>query len=345
MAAGVALASAASGQLMVVTNSGGILLFSSVDGSLIDADWITEAGDVGFPSQPGAVEMIGDEIWVTGHWNTDEFNGIMRFDAQGNFLARDIATYDDNFERPYGLGTNGTNVLVAIEPNGSTIFNLDGEEVGTIGTLRAYDAEYYQGGIIAGSITNGALELFDAFGNYVGDFATGLVWPAQIVVQPDNSVIVANYLTYPQLDVQGVYHYNADGTVRTFIGTGTLGTGFLGVTPRGAVQLENGNYFITSAYGEYVAAPDGAGGYTFTLVSDANGFQIGYFTGTLPPPQCACELDGNAAQVDVFDLLSYLDLWFAGDAAAELDGAAGVDVFDLLAYLDCWFPASAGADC
>lgn len=62
---------------------------------------------------------------------------------------------------------------------------------------------------------------------------------------------------------------------------------------------------------------------------------------------CACELDGDAAQVDVFDLLAYLDAWFAGDAAAELTGddPAAVDVFDLLTYLDCWFPASAGGGC
>jgi hypothetical protein len=59
-------------------------------------------------------------------------------------------------------------------------------------------------------------------------------------------------------------------------------------------------------------------------------------------PPCPCERAGDPAQVDVFDLLGYLDLWFAADAAAELDGTAGVDVFDLLAFLDCWFPASAG---
>lgn len=63
------------------------------------------------------------------------------------------------------------------------------------------------------------------------------------------------------------------------------------------------------------------------------------------PAVCPCEADGNAGGVDVFDLLAYLDLWFAGDAAADIDGAAGVDVFDLLAFLDCWFPASAGLQC
>src|SRR5690606_3983061 len=62
------------------------------------------------------------------------------------------------------------------------------------------------------------------------------------------------------------------------------------------------------------------------------------------PPPCPCELD-DAAGVDVFDLLAYLDLWFASDEAADLDGESGIDVFDLLAFLDCWFPASAGAPC
>ena len=54
-------------------------------------------------------------------------------------------------------------------------------------------------------------------------------------------------------------------------------------------------------------------------------------------PPCPCELDGNPAQLDVFDLLVYLNLWFASNPAADLDETGGVDVFDLLLYLGCWF--------
>jgi hypothetical protein len=61
-------------------------------------------------------------------------------------------------------------------------------------------------------------------------------------------------------------------------------------------------------------------------------------------PSCTCETD-DVAGVDVFDLLAYLDGWFAGAGEADIDGAAGVDVFDLLFFLDCWFPASAGGPC
>jgi hypothetical protein len=55
-------------------------------------------------------------------------------------------------------------------------------------------------------------------------------------------------------------------------------------------------------------------------------------------PACVADLDQSEV-VDVFDLLVYLDRWFASDAAAEFTGddPASIDVFDLLAYLDLWF--------
>ena len=73
-------------------------------------------------------------------------------------------------------------------------------------------------------------------------------------------------------------------------------------------------------------------------LSTGAGTGVIYRIGLAPAP---CDLDG-APGVTVFDLLAYLGLWFAGDAAAELTGddPASVDVFDLLAYLACWFERS-----
>lgn len=67
-------------------------------------------------------------------------------------------------------------------------------------------------------------------------------------------------------------------------------------------------------------------------------------TAPLPTGGCVCDFD-CAPGIDVFDLLAYLDEWFAGSAAAEMtaDAPPSVDVFDLLAFLDCWFAGSAGA--
>ncbi len=82
----------------------------------------------------------------------------------------------------------------------------------------------------------------------------------------------------------------------------------------------------------------------FIRSGDANANLYLKITTAVAPPACACETDG-APGVDVFDLLAYLDVWFAADVSAERDGTDGVDVFDLLAFLDCWFPASAGMPC
>ncbi len=62
-------------------------------------------------------------------------------------------------------------------------------------------------------------------------------------------------------------------------------------------------------------------------------------------PTCVCEFDGDATQVDVSDLLTFLADWFAESPAADLDGSTVVDVVDLLDFLTCWFPANTGTPC
>lgn len=51
---------------------------------------------------------------------------------------------------------------------------------------------------------------------------------------------------------------------------------------------------------------------------------------------CDADLNGDHA-VDVFDLLIFLDEWFAQDPYADLNNDNTVDVFDLLLFLDEWF--------
>lgn len=59
-----------------------------------------------------------------------------------------------------------------------------------------------------------------------------------------------------------------------------------------------------------------------------------------PLNACAADLSGDGA-VDVFDLLEYLDGWFAADLTTDLTNDMTVDVFDLLQYLDLWFEGCA----
>ncbi len=78
--------------------------------------------------------------------------------------------------------------------------------------------------------------------------------------------------------------------------------------------------------------------YDITLIAwDANALYADSEPVTFRVNTCAADLT-NDGTVDVFDLLGYLDAWFAADPhAADLTGDGTVDVFDLLGYLDLWF--------
>ncbi len=61
-------------------------------------------------------------------------------------------------------------------------------------------------------------------------------------------------------------------------------------------------------------------------------------------PACLCELGGDPEEVDVQDLLIYLDAWLSQAPSADLDGG-GVSIVDLLLYLDCYFDVVLGGPC
>src|SRR5690606_38731117 len=148
------------------------------------------------------------------------FSGILRLDAHGNFIDR-IPTLEGD---PHGMDAAGGSVLVTVENTNEGVgridmYTLDGTLTGSIVANRPYDAAFYQGGIIAASREHSALELLNQFGSYAGDFATGIGLIEQVVVQPDDSVITVDQFNFFEPARQGLYHFNADGTLRTLVGT------------------------------------------------------------------------------------------------------------------------------
>ena len=55
-------------------------------------------------------------------------------------------------------------------------------------------------------------------------------------------------------------------------------------------------------------------------------------------PNALCDHDDNGI-VDFFDLLDFLNDWFAGNNPADFNADLNVDFFDLLDFLNCWFTA------
>jgi hypothetical protein len=128
--------------------------------------------------------------------------------------------------------------------------------------------------------------------------------------------------------------------VKLFEGANSIEMHYQSLTTDGGdhtIGIENQDGTVGVSYFRGTTLPPAGASFAVSFAQQANPCTGG--------PACACETDGDANQVNVFDLLSYLDLWFPSAPAADIDGTAGVNVFDLLFYLDCWFPASAGNPC
>jgi hypothetical protein len=171
-----------------------------------------------------------------------------------------------------------------------------------------------------------------------------------------------------------VYNINSDRSggsfaVRVPIGAEVSGIGFHDVNYHSGEVYDNtdwrgtrvGDRIVWNSPQPFAQNPNSnalrwATMYNFWFVADrppaASDVSLGLFKPGTPeqvagtadaPGGCSADISNDAA-VDVFDLLSYLDLWFAGSQEAELtdDLPPQVDVFDLLGYLNQWFAQGQG---
>jgi hypothetical protein len=108
------LASTSSAQLLIPDSGAGdrIMLFSEIDGSLINPNWVTDIGAVGwFFTTPKEAAQVGNEVWVPDQ----VADAVHRFDFNANFLGSITAHPNGgNLDNIRGLGTDGTNVWVTV---------------------------------------------------------------------------------------------------------------------------------------------------------------------------------------------------------------------------------------
>jgi hypothetical protein len=265
-----AICAPTSAQMMVVDSTGDrVMLFSSTDGSLIDADWLSDAGASGWQfSTPKEALIAGNEIWVADQVE----DAVHRFDMGHTFLGS-ITTGVGGvaLNNLRSLGSDGSTVWVTTDsaPTADTItaFDLSGTALSSfiIAGSSPFDAEPFMGDLLISDSNGVGVSRYDTSGGFISDFATGLDFAEQVAVLPDNSVIVANAIAAAGLE--GIYHYASDGSLIAFLDTDAAGLS----TPRGANLLDNGDYLIAASSGIYVASDNGGGGFNFTFVADGNG--------------------------------------------------------------------------
>lgn len=329
----VGLSSAAMGQqrLMIVDSGAGdrVMLFDAQDGSLVDANWITDAGAVGWSfTTPKEALVVGNEIWVS-----DQVTDLIaRFDLNRTFLST-ITVHPGGgvLDNLRGMGTDGTNVYLAVSPStaalrGICVYSTTGASVGFLpGSGSYFDAEPYGADLLVTNSTSNNVERWSSTGTLLGSFATGIIFPQQVVVQPDQSVISVS--TIAAAGVEGVYHHNADGSLRRFIDTEAMKVQFGENVPRGSVVLGDGNYLISSSTGVYKYFVDTA---VFTQVLAAVDAQ--YITRiTLGGSPCYANCDGSTTPpvLNVGDFACFLNAFASGESYANCDGSTTPPVLNV----------------
>lgn len=267
-------AAPASAQYLMIPDSGAgdrIMLFSEADGSLIDLNWLTDAGAVGWSfTTPKEAMVVGNEIWVS-----DQIaDAVHRFDMSRNFLSSIIAhPVSGNLDNIRGFGFDGSKMYLSVFTSdtarrGVAVYNSAGVPTGFFQntTSSYFDVAPFRGDLLITNSNTDNVERRNAGdGSFISNFATGLDFVQQVETLADNSVIAVS--TIGANGIEGVYHYNSDGSLRRFINTQGIKDTFGEQVPRAAWLLGDGEYLIATSIG--VFKTNGPGYTRLTTGTDA----------------------------------------------------------------------------
>jgi hypothetical protein len=233
-----------------------VMLFSGQDGSIIDLNWITDtAGPYAF-SSPKEAAVVGNQIWVSDQIE----DSVHRFDFNRNYLGTITNDASGNtLDNIRGFGYDGTNVYLTRFHGTSTLRGVVVINAATatatnfwaVGTNSLFDAEPFgpDDVLVANSTTDDIERRNKTTGALVNVFAANIEFCQPVATMPDGSIITAS--TIASAGIEGIYHFNPDGSLRRFIDTEPLKPIFGEQVPHGAWVLANGDYLITADGGVY----------------------------------------------------------------------------------------------
>ncbi|MEM8679762.1 MAG: hypothetical protein AAGF97_10460 [Planctomycetota bacterium] len=271
MVAVLMLQQSALGQFLMIPDSSAdsIGLYSPVDGSLIDANFIVDANNdetYNFSTPKEAIQ-VGNEIWVSDQIE----DAVFIFDLAGNYLTKigqdtmgnATGVFDNNRGLAFANGTvyvsnsgssNGApgDAIVTVDPaTKMATGNFVVTDPTTGDVTDPFDVALYEGDLLITDInagTNGdGIDLVALDGSYISrlvssDGVDGIDFPQQASAkQSDSNFVVAGFSP-----PDGLYEYDSMGTELAY---------FPGTAQRGVFELQNGNYLYTGGAGTFVLDP------------------------------------------------------------------------------------------
>lgn len=266
-------------QLLVVdTRLNRVVTVSAVDGSIVNASFITDANSAATYDfvTPRAAIRVANQIWVSDQSPT--INAIYRFDLNGTYLGR-VGGADGGLSNVRGLRyidgvvyavnagtTNGAPgpAIVRVATDG-TILGSFATTANGVG-VQPWDVMQVGNELFVTDGTSRSVLRFNSLGEYLGAF-TGAFnnIPQQMALTASGTLLVAANGSQP-LNSFGLYEFSAAGTLlRSWAGTPGLGV-------RGVAQLANGRYLISEAGGN--SATRGLGTIDPNGVADNSNFTL-----------------------------------------------------------------------
>lgn len=313
---------AAAQEYFMVTDSGNdkIMLFDSNDGSLIDPDFILDAGGAPYNfGTPKGIVQVEDEIWVADQIS----DSVFRFDLSGNYVAtitggldniRGISYYDGTIFVSNAGNGNGAiaNSVVTFDFSGTPgpIINAQGSP---------WEWLLYNGEYLLTNSSNESIDRYDLSWNFVGVFhdsdgVVGIDFPQQMTINAAGNIFVAGFSS-----PAGIYEYDSNGDQINYYEIGSC---------RAVRELGNGNLMFTNGNGVNVYE---VGTGTITNIIDGSP----QFIGVLGSADCPADFNGDGA-VNTLDFLDFLNAFSAGDPSADFNGDGNVNTLDFLAFLNAF---------
>ncbi len=226
---------------------------------------------------------------------------------------------------------------------GNATLNVRGGEIGNGVELLSGPAV----SIEAGTVENYARFTADTVtisGGSVTRFGTSIV--ADTIEISGGEVygptLIAETITVSGGTFGGVGLFVNAGRLDLFVSEFTLDGVAADVVPDVATEIP------PSPWTDLGAAFDGGCSFNLGLGWTGEGdFCPGRLIVTVTPPddaRCPCELGGDPESVDMIDLLTYLEYYWARDDRADFE-CRGVNISSLFAYVDCWLIASRSGPC
>lgn len=317
--------------VMVVDSSATarVMLFSPVDGSLVNANFIVEpAGGTPFAfTTPKNAIQVGNEIWVSDQ----VLDNITRFDLSGNFLGtygggatggldniRGIAYINGSVyisNGGTGNGAPGANNVVVMNTAGSITGNFPAAASPfDVFQLNSTDL------LVSGSSNNPDVTRHDFAGALLGTWynsavAGDLNFAQQITRRSNGNILIAGFTS------NSIHQYDSAGV--------SLGSLFAASGARGVFELQNGDILWTASSGVHVKNLITGG----DVVVVAVGSQYADLL-TLPAAGCYanCDDSTSAPILNALDFGCFLTKFAAGDSYANCDNSTNAPVLNALDF-------------